>query len=218
MLAKIIMTRAFTYLATLAVIALTSGCASYAEHADNIEGRPSIYPGVRAYAKGVFGHDEDTVDEGDLLFIYIFFPWLLVDGLILTPALDTMLLPVDVVWIMLHKEPPQSAMKPAIPPDVVWRQTPTHKSDTIFPKIRLGMTQQQVRSLIPKLYQVVDNQQLILRQTPQLSQFATNKSDTIKFIRISRLLKQRRVIETDHFVFKNGKLIDAFGGYSGRLH
>jgi hypothetical protein len=212
------MTRAFTYLATLAIIGMASGCASFYEHMDNIEGRPSIYPGVRAYAKSAFGHDEHKINEGDQTLIYIFLPWLLVDGLILTPALDTMLLPVDVVWIMLHHEPPQSAIKSAIPPDFVWRQTPTRKNDTIFPKIRLGMTQQQVRSLIPKLYQVVDDQQIILRQTPPLSQFATNKSDTIKFIRISRLLKQRRVIETDHFVFKNGKLIDAFGGYSGRLH
>lgn len=92
------------------------GCASISEHHERFGEQPIVYPGVRAYAANTAGAlgldpDYDPGYEEDRLCVTCLFPWLLVDGLVLTPVMDTVLLPVDLIWIMLYESPEEESNK-----------------------------------------------------------------------------------------------------------
>lgn len=103
-------------------------------------------------------------------------------------------------------------------PKKEWRRTPASSQQTVFPGIDLGMIEQQVRNQIPKTYTILDNQGNILRQTPALQGILDKQGPSTRFLRVDRLHEAERVFEIDHFVFVNGKLKFAFGGYSSPLH
>jgi len=115
--------RILLLLLTAMTLMMVSGCASISEHEDMIGHRPVIYPGVRGYVratKEILGYDEPAynADLGigtERMCVICLLPWFLVDGLVLTPVMDTLLLPVDVVWIITYKEPKESIQPPPAP-------------------------------------------------------------------------------------------------------
>jgi len=104
------------------------------------------------------------------------------------------------------------AAAPMIPKDQ-WRQTAVTDADTVFPGIKYGMTVKQVRALVPAEYTVIDDQNAILEQSPELSQFNDDQGRPTKFLRLDRLHEEEGVIEVDHFVFVDGRLTQTLGGY-----
>ncbi len=98
-----------------------------------------------------------------------------------------------------------------------WRQAPVTATDTVFPGVKVGMTEEQVRLLIPATYIVWDDQTAILKQTPGLSQLKDAQGRPTRFLRLNHLHEIERVFEIDHFVFVDGHLIKAFGGYSSPM-
>jgi len=99
----------------LACLIFCGGCASIDEHGSRIGGQPIVYPGVRSYIDLATTPLSEHGPEHDSCLEAMFLPFLLVDGLALTPAMDTILLPVDIVWIILHKEPNKDT-QPTNPP------------------------------------------------------------------------------------------------------
>ena len=108
------------------------------------------------------------------------------------------------------------SLSPVIPKNQ-WRQPAVSASDTVFPGIKIGMTERQVRALVPAAYGVMDDQTNILRESPDLRQLQKNNGHQTKFLRLNRLHPDERVFEIDYFVFVDGHLTEAFGGYSSPL-
>lgn len=92
------------------VLSVSSGCMSHAEReARSWEERPPIvYPGVRGHILACseilgFGDEHDPHLAFGRYCYVVFFPFILADSVILTPALDTVLLPYDLVRIARYE-------------------------------------------------------------------------------------------------------------------
>ena len=102
------------------LLVLNAGCASIGARMENYYPPGTLYPGPRMYfaeMRGlprVFGDDpsyqSDLGQMTDRILLLVVLPFLVPDFLVLTPVLDTILLPYDAVRALTYEDEPLTAV------------------------------------------------------------------------------------------------------------
>ena len=104
--------RRLNNLIAVSLVLMNVGCASIGARMESYYPQGTLYPGTRMYFAEmsgfpkVFGDDpsyhSDLGRETDRMLLLVVLPFLVPDFIVLTPALDTILLPYDAIRMLIN--------------------------------------------------------------------------------------------------------------------